>query len=86
MVCADASSHQLEIDEQKHCSSGPWKNIELGKDKCEIRNINGHADIRYWGQNPNHRPELRCVSGDRHQFPLESGLYCVSYSMEGYFL
>ena len=77
VICANTTSHQLKIEEQKFCSSGSWRNVELEKDKCEIRNVNEHANIKYWGNNPRHRPELRCVSGDRHQFPLISDLYCV---------
>ena len=81
VICANTSAHQLQIDEHKFCSSGSWKSVELAKDRCEIRNVNGHADIKYWGNNPNHRADLRCVSANRHQFPLESGLYCVSKNL-----
>ena len=70
-------SHKLEIDKHKFFSSGSWKSVELGLDKCEIRNVNGDAAINYWGSDPNHN-QLKCVSSNHHQFPLDTGLYCVS--------
>ena len=79
VICANASSHKLQIDENQFCSLGKWKNIELSKGRCEIRNVNGTADINYWASVPAATPSKACMS--RTQLQLDDRSYCVSNCM-----
>ena len=74
IVCANTSSHKIQIDEEKYCSSGFWENVELSKDIYDMRNINGSAVIKYWGNDTFAKIAYSSV----YHFEVNSSFYCVS--------
>ena len=73
IICANTSLDKVQVDRSRFCYSGNWENLVLTEDGYDIKEADGNALVKYWGNDPIRRNEYR----KEWKFQLNSSYYCV---------
>ena len=77
VYCCNRTDSELTIGETRHCLAGKWEDMVLGGKKYEIRNNEGYAVVKYFGNDYLKRRDLNKQYG----FKVNDMSYCVSKNL-----